>query len=311
MEIAWRRKTLLGLEDLSSAEIEIILERAKAFKRDLSQKKKPKENLAGKRIVNLFLEPSTRTRVAFEIAAKSLSADVISIASKSSSLTKGESLKDTAMNIQALGADAIVIRHSSPGSPLFLSEIIPTPIINAGDGSHEHPSQALLDIFTLQEKLGPLKNKNITILGDILFSRVARSNLWGLQKLGAKVTFVGPSTLVPKTFEKLGATVSQDIEKCLADADAVMLLRIQHERQNTSHFPSLEEYTRIFGLNLERARLLKEGTIILHPGPINRGVEIDSALADSKNSVILEQVTNGIAVRMAILYLCTTSSHSQ
>ncbi len=311
MEIGWRRKTLLGLEDLSSAEIEIILERAKAFKRDLSQKKKPKENLAGKRIVNLFLEPSTRTRVAFEIAAKSLSADVISIASKSSSLTKGESLKDTAMNIQALGADAIVIRHSSPGSPLFLSEIIPTPIINAGDGSHEHPSQALLDIFTLQEKLGPLKNKNITILGDILFSRVARSNLWGLQKLGAKVTFVGPSTLVPKTFEKLGATVSQDIEKCLADADAVMLLRIQHERQNTSHFPSLEEYTRIFGLNLERARLLKEGTIILHPGPINRGVEIDSALADSKNSVILEQVTNGIAVRMAILYLCTTSSHSQ
>ena len=271
MEIGWRRKTLLGLEDLSSAEIEIILERAKAFKRDLSQKKKPKENLAGKRIVNLFLEPSTRTRVAFEIAAKSLSADVISIASKSSSLTKGESLKDTAMNIQALGADAIVIRHSSPGSPLFLSEIIPTPIINAGDGSHEHPSQALLDIFTLQEKLGPLKNKNITILGDILFSRVARSNLWGLQKLGAKVTFVGPSTLVPKTFEKLGATVSQDIEKCLADADAVMLLRIQHERQNTSHFPSLEEYTRIFGLNLERARLLKEGTIILHPGPINRG----------------------------------------
>lgn len=311
MEIGWRRKTLLGLEDLSSAEIEIILERANAFKRDLSQKKKPKENLAGKRIVNLFLEPSTRTRVAFEIAAKSLSADVISIASKSSSLTKGESLKDTAMNIQALGADAIVIRHSSPGSPLFLSEIIPTPIINAGDGSHEHPSQALLDIFTLQEKLGSLKNKNITILGDILFSRVARSNLWGLQKLGAKVTFVGPSTLVPKTFEKLGATVSQDIEKCLADADAVMLLRIQHERQNTSHFPSLEEYTRIFGLNLERARLLKEGTIILHPGPINRGVEIDSALADSKNSVILEQVTNGIAVRMAILYLCTTSSHSQ
>ena len=311
MEIGWRRKTLLGLEDLSSAEIEIILERANAFKRDLSQKKKPKENLAGKRIVNLFLEPSTRTRVAFEIAAKSLSADVISIASKSSSLTKGESLKDTAMNIQALGADAIVIRHSSPGSPLFLSEIIPTPIINAGDGSHEHPSQALLDIFTLQEKLGPLKNKNITILGDILFSRVARSNLWGLQKLGAKVTFVGPSTLVPKTFEKLGATVSQDIEKCLANADAVMLLRIQHERQNTSHFPSLEEYTRIFGLNLERARLLKEGTIILHPGPINRGVEIDSALADSKNSVILEQVTNGIAVRMAILYLCTTSSHSQ
>jgi aspartate carbamoyltransferase catalytic subunit len=254
------------------------------------------------------MEPSTRTRVAFEIAAKSLSADVISIASKSSSLTKGESLKDTALNIQALGADAIVIRHSSPGSPLFLSKTIPVPIINAGDGSHEHPSQALLDIFTMQEKLGTLHNKNITILGDILFSRVARSNLWGLQKMGANVTLVGPSTLVPKGFEKMGAIVSHDIEKSLSKADAVMLLRIQHERQSSSHFPSLEEYTRIFGLSIERSALLKKEAIILHPGPINRGVEIDSTLADSKNSVILEQVTNGIAVRMAILYLCTTNS---
>lgn len=308
MEVTWNRNSLLGLEELDVNEINLILELSKEFKENLSKKQKPPKNLEGKRIVNLFMEPSTRTRVAFEIAAKSLSADVISIASKSSSLTKGESLKDTALNIQALGADAIVIRHSSPGSPLFLSKTIPVPIINAGDGSHEHPSQALLDIFTLQEKLGTLHNKNITILGDILFSRVARSNLWGLQKMGANVTLVGPSTLVPKGFEKMGATVSHDIEKSLSKADAVMLLRIQHERQSSSHFPSLEEYTRIFGLSIERSALLKKEAIILHPGPINRGVEIDSTLADSKNSVILEQVTNGIAVRMAILYLCTTNS---
>ena len=308
MEVTWNRNSLLGLEELDAKEINLILELSKEFKENLSKKQKPSKNLEGKRIVNLFMEPSTRTRVAFEIAAKSLSADVISIASKSSSLTKGESLKDTALNIQALGADAIVIRHSSPGSPLFLSKTIPVPIINAGDGSHEHPSQALLDIFTLQEKLGTLHNKNITILGDILFSRVARSNLWGLQKMGANVTLVGPSTLVPKGFEKMGATVSHDIEKSLSKADAVMLLRIQHERQSSSHFPSLEEYTRIFGLSIERSALLKKDAIILHPGPINRGVEIDSTLADSKNSVILEQVTNGIAVRMAILYLCTTNS---
>ena len=308
MEVTWNRNSLLGLEELDVNEINLILELSKEFKENLSKKQKPSKNLEGKRIVNLFMEPSTRTRVAFEIAAKSLSADVISIASKSSSLTKGESLKDTALNIQALGADAIVIRHSSPGSPLFLSKTIPVPIINAGDGSHEHPSQALLDIFTLQEKLGTLHNKNITILGDILFSRVARSNLWGLQKMGANVTLVGPSTLVPKGFEKMGATVSHDIEKSLSKADAVMLLRIQHERQSSSHFPSLEEYTRIFGLSIERSALLKKEAIILHPGPINRGIEIDSTLADSKNSVILEQVTNGIAVRMAILYLCTTNS---
>ena len=308
MEVTWNRNSLLGLEELDAKEINLILELSKEFKENLSKKQKPSKNLEGKRIVNLFMEPSTRTRVAFEIAAKSLSADVISIASKSSSLTKGESLKDTALNIKALGADAIVIRHSSPGSPLFLSKTIPVPIINAGDGSHEHPSQALLDIFTLQEKLGTLHNKNITILGDILFSRVARSNLWGLQKMGANVTLVGPSTLVPKGFEKMGATVSHDIESSLSKADAVMLLRIQHERQISSHFPSLEEYTRIFGLSIERSALLKKEAIILHPGPINRGVEIDSTLADSKNSVILEQVTNGIAVRMAILYLCTTNS---
>ena len=303
----WSRTSLLGLESLEVQEIETILELAKEFKLHLENKELPSKNLKGKRIVNLFMEPSTRTRVAFEIAAKSLSADVISIASQSSSLTKGETLKDTAKNIQALGADAIVIRHASAGSPLFLSKTIPVPIINAGDGAHEHPSQALLDIFTLKEKLGSLSGKNIVILGDILFSRVARSNLWGLKKLGANVTFVGPSTLVPRDFEKLGANVSHDVNESLKKADAIMLLRIQHERQSTSHFPSLEEYTKVFGLNIDRSKLLKPNAIILHPGPINRGVEIDSSIADSKNSVILQQVTNGIAVRMAILYLCANN----
>ncbi len=308
MEIkGWNRSSLLGLEDLSQAEINTIFELADSYKKEMAKGKKLNKNLEGKRIVNLFMEPSTRTRVAFEIAAKSLSADVITIDGNSSSLTKGETLKDTALNIEALGADAIVVRHSSPGSPLFLSKIISVPIINAGDGSHEHPSQALLDIFTLQEKLGSLKGKKVTILGDILFSRVARSNLWGLQKLGAQVTLAGPSTLVPFKFRDFGAIVTHKIEEALVDADAVMLLRIQHERQNSSHFPSLEEYTRIFGLDSARSSLLKKDALILHPGPINRGVEIDSILADSKRSVILEQVTNGIVIRMAILYLCSNN----
>jgi aspartate carbamoyltransferase catalytic subunit len=253
------------------------------------------------------MEPSTRTRIAFEVAAKSLQADVISIAEKSSSLTKGETLRDTALNIQALGADAIVLRHSSPGASLFLSRIVDVPIINAGDGAHEHPSQALLDLFTLEESIGSLEGKKVTILGDILFSRVARSNFWGLSKMGAEITFAGPSTLVPKSFESMGAKVSHDLKDSLSDADAVMLLRIQHERQSSSHFPSLAEYTRIFGLNKSRAKWLKKDAVILHPGPINRGIEIDSELADSHNSVILNQVTNGVAVRMAILSLCTLS----
>jgi aspartate carbamoyltransferase catalytic subunit len=300
----WHRKSLLSLEELSASEINCVLNQAVKFKGERSKPNRQISHLSGKRVVNLFLEPSTRTRIAFEVAAKSLCADVISISGKSSSLTKGETLKDTALNVQALGADLIVVRHSSPGSPLFLSRTIDVPIINAGDGAHEHPSQGLLDIFTLREKLGDLHGKKITILGDILFSRVARSNLWGLQKLGAEVTLAGPSTLVPRQFEEMGARVSHDLRDSLADADAVMLLRIQHERQSSSHFPSLAEYTKMFGLNMERSKWLKPNAIILHPGPINRGVEIDSELADSSKAVILDQVKNGIAVRMAILYLC-------
>ena len=305
MEIpAWKNKNLIGVQSLSQSEIRKILKLAKFFKKNLGTKY---NHLKGKRIVNLFMEPSTRTRIAFEVAAKSLQADVISIAEKSSSLTKGETLRDTALNIQALGADAIVLRHSSPGASLFLSRIVDVPIINAGDGAHEHPSQALLDLFTLEESIGSLKGKKVTILGDILFSRVARSNFWGLSKMGAEITFAGPSTLVPKSFESMGAKVSHDLKDSLSDADAVMLLRIQHERQSSSHFPSLAEYTRIFGLNKSRAKWLKKDAVILHPGPINRGIEIDSELADSHNSVILNQVTNGVAVRMAILSLCTLS----
>mgnify|MGYP000049777890 CR=1 FL=1 len=295
-------KSLLGLESLSIQEIENILKIASEFKKQKKELLPASKLLAGKRVINLFMDPSTRTRIAFEIATKSLGADAISILGDASSLTKGETLEDTAKNVKALGADAIIIRHSSPGSPLLLSNMVELPIINAGDGAHEHPSQALLDIFTLREKLGDINGKNITILGDILFSRVARSNLWGLTKLGAKVTLAGPSTLLPDEFTKLGVRISYNLENAVSGADAIMLLRIQHERQQASHFPSLTEYSKIFGLNPIIEQKLKKEAIILHPGPLNRGAEIDSTLADSERSVILDQVANGIFVRMAILY---------
>ena len=237
-------------------------------------------------------------------AAKLLSADVVSFDADKSSTTKGETLRDTAQNIQALHADMIVLRHSASGSPLYLSRVLGIPVVNGGDGSHEHPTQAMLDVFTMREKLGDLKGRKIVILGDILFSRVARSNIHALTKLGANVTIVGPSTLVPHWFEALGATVSHNLRTALADADVVMLLRIQHERQAAGLFPSVGEYISMFGLNQTRAAWIKPDALIMHPGPINRGVEIDSALADSERSVILQQVTNGIAVRMAVLYLC-------
>lgn len=296
-----KRNSFLGIQELSADEISYLLDFAEEFKKNKFSDKNQIPTLKGKRIVNLFLEPSTRTRIAFEVAAKSLDADIISIAEKSSSLTKGESLRDTASNIQALGADAIVLRHSSPGSAKYLSDIIDVPVVNAGDGAHEHPSQALLDLFTLRDKLGDLKGKKITILGDILFSRVARSNIWGLQKLGAKITLAGPSTLVPRKLEELGVSVSYNLNNAIENADAIMLLRIQHERQTQTHFPSLGEYSKMFGLRDSDCKPPKK-TIILHPGPINRGVEIDSILADSKQSVILDQVKNGVNVRKAILY---------
>ncbi len=304
----WKRKHLISIEELRRDEIEAIFQTATSFKRTMDRSVKKLPALRGRTVVNLFLEPSTRTRVAFEVAASRLSADVISITGEASSLTKGESLRDTARNIEALKADMIVMRHSASGSPLYLSRVVDIPVINAGDGAHAHPTQALLDAFTLLEHFGSLDGRKVTILGDILFSRVARSNIWCLTKLGADVTLAGPATLVPDRFSALGVRVSHDLREALDDADAVMLLRIQHERQTSTHFPSLGEYTSMFGLNRERAAWLKPGALIMHPGPINRGVEIESELADSGRSVILEQVTNGIAVRMAVLYLCASAS---
>ncbi len=303
--MSWTRKHLLTIEELSLDEINQIHATASAFKKILGRNVKKVPALRGKTIVNLFLEPSTRTRIAFDMAAKRLSADVISVDAATSSTTKGETLRDTAQNIQALNADMLIIRHSASGSPLYLSRILDIPVINAGDGAHEHPTQGLLDTFTMKEHFGSLKGRKVVILGDILFSRVARSNIHALTKLGAAVTLVGPSTLVPHSFRDLGATVSHDLKTALADAEVVMLLRIQHERQSSSHFPSLGEYTSMFGLNKARAEWLHPKAIIMHPGPINRGVEIDSDLADGSRSVILEQVSNGIAVRMAVLYLCS------
>ena len=300
----WTRKDLIAIEDLKIEELETIFSLTASFKQTLSRSQKKLPSLRGKTIVNLFLEPSTRTRVAFEIAAKRLSADVTTVTGNASSLIKGETLKDTAQTIQALNADMLIVRHKAAGSPLFLSRLLEIPVINAGDGAHEHPTQALLDCFTLREKLGDLTGKKVTILGDILFSRVARSNIWALKKLGAEVTLAGPSTLVPELFREFGVQVRHDLKSALDGADAVMLLRIQHERQTATHFPSIGEYTSMFGLNRMRASWLKPDAIIMHPGPINRGVEIDSDLADSSRSVILEQVTNGIATRMAVLYLC-------
>lgn len=301
----WTRKDLIGIEDLSREEIEFIFDKAKVFKRHINNIPPELQTLTGKTVVNLFMEPSTRTRVAFEVAASRLNGNIITITGESSSLVKGESLRDTAKNIEALSADIIVVRHKAAGSPLYLSEIVDIPVINAGDGSHEHPTQALLDTFTLIEKWGSLEGKKITILGDILFSRVARSNILALKKLGAEVTISGPSTLVPKSFECYDVTVTHRLKDALADADALMLLRIQHERRTSTHFPSLGEYTSMFGLNKQRASWLKSDALIMHPGPINRGVEIDSNLANSKHSVILDQVANGIAIRMATLDLCT------
>ena len=301
---AWTRKDLTGLDELSAKEISFLLDTARAFKGVGERSLKKVPALRGKTLVNFFVEPSTRTRTSFEVAAMRLSADVVNISATASSLQKGETLKDTALNLQALRADIIVLRHSSPGSSKFLAERLDSSIINAGDGAHEHPTQGLLDIFTIREKFGKVEGLNIAIVGDILFSRVARSNIFGLLKLGAKVTLVGPSTLVPKRFEKLGVRVSHRIDEILAEADVVNLLRIQHERQRKEYFPGLGEYISLFGLTKSRAEKLNPGCLIMHPGPINRGVEIDSEVADGKQSVILEQVTNGIAVRMAVLYAC-------
>ena len=299
----WTRKHLLDIESLSADEIRIILDTTRAFKAVGERTIKKVPALRGRTVINLFVEPSTRTRISFELAAMRLNADVINFTAESSSLTKGETLRDTGKTLEALSADIIVVRHSAEGAPHLLSRVVDCSIINAGDGAHEHPTQALLDTFTIFEKKGDVRGLNVTILGDILYSRVARSNIWALTKLGANVTLCGPPTLVPRTFEQMGCRVMHDIDDALADADIVNLLRIQHERQRLSAFPSIGEYRSLFGLTNERFARLKPDAIVMHPGPINRGVEIDSEIADDPRSTILDQVTNGLAVRMAVMFL--------
>ena len=303
MSIAWTRKDLLSIADLTPEEIMLILDTAAEFKKVSERKVKKVPALRGKTVVNLFIEPSTRTRASFELAEQRLSADIINMSASTSSLTKGETLLDTAKNIEALQVDLIVMRHSAAGSPLFLAKRLESGVINAGDGAHAHPTQALLDLFTIREKKGRIAGLNVSIIGDILHSRVARSNIWGLLKLGAKVTIGGPATLLSKEFASLGIRVCDNLRDTIEGADVINLLRIQHERQRAAYFPSISEYASVFGLNKETMKHVKPDALIMHPGPINRGVELDSSIADGPQSVILEQVTNGLAVRMAVLYL--------
>jgi len=301
--MSWNRKHLLDIQSLTPDEIITVLDTARAFKAVGERAIKKVPALRGKTVVNLFVEPSTRTRISFELAAQRLTADVINFSAEASSLKKGETLRDTARNLEALNADIIVMRHSASGAPHFLARFLHSSVVNAGDGAHEHPTQALLDTFTIREKKGRIEGLNVTILGDILYSRVARSNIWALTKLGAKVTLCGPATLVPKVFEQMGCHVTYNVNDAIKDADIINLLRIQHERQRKTMFPGINEYTSLFGLTKARLALTKPDALIMHPGPINRGVEIDSEIADSPRSVILDQVTNGLAVRMAVLFL--------
>ncbi len=299
----WTRKHLLGLEDLSREEILHILDTAETFTDVSTRSVKKVPALRGRVVVNLFFEDSTRTRTSFSLAASRLSADVIEFSAKVSSISKGETLVDTAKNIEAMGVDVIVIRHSAPGAPHYLARCIDTPIVNAGDGAHEHPTQALLDMFTIKRIKGHINGLKVAIVGDIAHSRVARSNIWGLTKLGAQVIVVGPTTLVPGSMKAMGVEISHNLDEIIPQVDVINMLRVQRERITSNVFPSVEEYTRLFGLNAERMQKAKEDVLVMHPGPINRGVELTSEVADGPNSAILKQVTNGLAVRMAVLFL--------
>jgi len=303
MAASWIRKDLLGLEELNKEEIELILDTAVSFKEISERPIRKVPTLRGKTIVMFFFEPSTRTRTSFELAAKRLSADTVNIGASTSSLLKGETLKDTAKNIEAMKIDALIMRHSSSGAPQLLSKILKPSVINAGDGSHEHPTQALLDIFTIREKKERVKGLKVSIIGDIMHSRVARSNIWGLTKLGAKVTVCGPSTLMPPEIEKLGVRVTNDIYEAIDGADVLNVLRIQLERQKAKFFPTVREYRERFGIDTDKLKGAKKDLLIMHPGPINRGIELTPEVADGPYSVILEQVTNGVAVRMSVLFL--------
>ncbi len=296
-------KHLLSMHDVTADDVVRILDTAASFREVGTRVIKKVPALRGRTVVNFFLENSTRTRISFELAAKRLSADVINFGASGSSVAKGESLKDTALTLQAMGADAIVIRHSSSGSPLQLTRWVDGHVLNAGDGTHEHPTQALLDLYTMREKLGHLDGLRVAIVGDVLHSRVARSLSFGLVKMGAEVTLAGPPTLIPPDAPAWGVHVSYDIDALVPKLDVCYMLRVQQERQRLEYFPSVREYARLFGLTSARAASLPEHALIMHPGPMNRGVEIDSDVADLPESVIEEQVTNGIAIRMALLYL--------
>ena len=299
----WVRRHLLGLEELSAEEITAILDTARAFHEVSQRRRKKVPALLGKVVVNLFFEPSTRTRTSFGLAARRISADVIDISQSMSSVQKGETLIDTAKNIEAMGIDIVVLRHSAPGAPHMLAKVLDASIVNAGDGCHEHPTQALLDIYTIRERKGSLEGLTVAIVGDISHSRAARSNIWGLTKLGARVIVVGPSTLIPKHIGRMGAEPCYHLDDILGEVDVINLLRVQKERLESSPFPSIREYSRLFGMNASRLARAKKDVLIMAPGPINRGVEITPEVADGSHSVILEQVANGLAVRMAVLYL--------
>jgi aspartate carbamoyltransferase catalytic subunit len=300
-----KRKDLLTIRDLEADEITLILNTADSMKEIASREIKKVPALRGKTLINLFYEPSTRTRASFEIAGKWLSADVINVSTTASSVTKGESLIDTGKTLQAMHPDVVVIRHPAPGAPKILADRLQAAIINAGDGAHEHPTQALLDLFTIRERLTRLAGLRVAIVGDISHSRVARSNILAMRKMGMEVRIAGPATLLLRHPEQFGVQATTDIEAAIADVDVIMMLRIQRERQGPTLLPSLREYSRFFGLTVERVKKAKEGVLIMHPGPINRGVEIAPEVADGAFSLILDQVTNGLAVRMALLYLLT------
>jgi aspartate carbamoyltransferase catalytic subunit len=301
----WNRKDLLGIQDLSAQEINHLLDTAFSFREISTRPIKKVPALRGKTIVNLFFEPSTRTRTSFELAGKRLSADILNITVSASSLVKGETLMDTAANLEALKIDMIIMRHSASGAPHFLASRMKASIINAGDGWHEHPTQALLDLLTIKDKLGKIEGVKVVIIGDILHSRVARSNIWGLTRLGADVSVCAPRTLIPPFADKLGVKVYSDVSTAIRDVDVIYILRIQLERQQANYFPSIREYARLFGIDREKLKHARPNALIMHPGPINRDVELSTDVADGPNSVILEQVTNGLAVRMAALYLCS------
>lgn len=304
-------KHILGTEQLSREDIQLVLDTAESFKEVNSRSIKKVPTLRGKTIINLFFEASTRTRTSFEIAGKRLSADTINITASSSSVVKGETLEDTARNIEAMHPDIIVMRHGASGAPHYLAQRLNCSVINAGDGAHEHPSQALLDLLTMRQHKGRIEGLTVAIIGDITHSRVARSNLYALTKMGARVRLAGPGTMVPPGIERLGAEVHTSLESAIAGADVVMMLRIQLERQGKTLMPTLREYARFYGLNPENLKGAKEDAIVMHPGPLNRGVEISSFVADGKQGVILDQVENGVAVRMALLYLVGGGEHPQ